>query len=223
MCCIVKPVRGRRRDSGRLEPQWKPSSFLVLRHRLYSSLDRITSQTTAVPELATPCCYDDTSMVPLTSARMEKRARKAYKKVVVLQGISLSSRHNYNHKKKKQNHNNNFSSHLIAWCYLRFLFPRLYTFVPASVAFEKPQKPQPTVKMRTTQIVSLAFALAGYSMAAPAPQEASAAIPTASASGSSGSDGPLLPGREYTHYCEDPSNYAFQDMDVQVTPEMPTP
>ncbi|GAB7360499.1 hypothetical protein MBLNU230_g8450t1 [Neophaeotheca triangularis] len=77
--------------------------------------------------------------------------------------------------------------------------------------------------MHTTQIISLAFALAGYSMA----QDGSAAAAPSGGSteltGSSGSDGPLVPGSKFTHYCEDPSNYSFTDMDVEITPEMPEP
>jgi len=87
-----------------------------------------------------------------------------------------------------------------------------------------------TAKMQTSQIISLAFALAGYVMAAPAPASTGTASPYggASAGGSTGTsagrgDGPLVKGTKNLHYCSDPSNYGFMVNDVEITPKIPMP
>lgn len=78
--------------------------------------------------------------------------------------------------------------------------------------------------MQTAQIISLAFALAGYVMAAPAP--ASTATPYSSGSDGASAgrgNGPLVKGTQNLHYCSDPSNYGFMVNDVEITPKIPMP
>lgn len=81
--------------------------------------------------------------------------------------------------------------------------------------------------MQTSQIISLAFALAGYAMAAPA-APVSTGTASVSAGGSAGAsagrgDGPLVKGTKNLHYCSDPSNYGFMVNDVEITPKIPMP
>lgn len=71
--------------------------------------------------------------------------------------------------------------------------------------------------MQTSQIISLAFALAGAMAAPPAPMS------TGTAAAPSGAKGPKVPGTFNLYYCEDPSNYAFAVNDVSVTPRIPMP
>jgi len=80
--------------------------------------------------------------------------------------------------------------------------------------------------MNTAQIISLAFVLAGYTTAAPAP--ASTGVPYASTgssadSAASSGDGPLVKGTRNLHYCSDPSNYGFMVTDVEISPKIPMP
>lgn len=82
--------------------------------------------------------------------------------------------------------------------------------------------------MQTAQIISLAFALAGYVVAAPAPAGTGTAYApsttgTSSGSGAGRGDGPLVKGTRNLHYCSDPSNYGFMVNSVDISPKIPMP